>query len=237
MAISLTSRWHNLPIRYKCAMVLALPVVCLLFEIAWQSRVLNSLEDAQRWTTHTQEVELTAASLQGLLSQIESSDRGYALSRSDEFLRHLRDQEQQARSAAQHLCDLVQDNPVQLARARSLALVSEEKLRIANEVVAYFSAHPVMRGHASTSPELALRLLVSKQRMDEFMEQSSTFINEEERLLGERVIRLQRERRFSQKLLIFFVAGGLIVGLMALQLFTSTVGQRLSSLQAESQRL
>src|SRR4051794_25115057 len=237
MAISLTSRWHNLPILYKCALVLALPVGCLLFEIAWQSRVLNSLEDAQRWTNHTQEVELTAARLEYLLSRIESNDRGYALTGRNEFLVPLEQEQQQVPVLAQRLCHLVGDNPIQLARARGLSSLSHAKVQVARDVVAFSSAHPFLPGSTTISPEFRMRLLASKERMDEFMEQSSIFAKEEERLLAERMQRLQVERKFSQQLLVISLAGGLAIGFLALFLFSSTVARRLSFLEAESRRI
>jgi signal transduction histidine kinase len=235
MATDVASRWHNLPISYKCALVVALPVVCLLFEIAWQARVLDSLQQAQQWTSHTQEVVLTVGELQRLLSQIESNDRGYALSGSDEFLKPLDHEQDEVASVARRLCQLVQDNPLQSARARSLLTLSEAKVQFARQIVSYFSKNPTQLG--STTPELRLRLLASKEQMDEFIAQSSTFTKEEERLLGVRTERLQAERRFSQLVLIFSLAGGLIIGFLALYLFSSTVARRLSLLQAESRRI
>src|SRR3954468_6975000 len=77
------SLWLNLPIRSKCLAVIALPVACLIFEIGWQIRILKALDDAQQWTTHTQQVQLTVAELQQLLLRIESNDRGYGLSGSN----------------------------------------------------------------------------------------------------------------------------------------------------------
>jgi signal transduction histidine kinase len=237
MATSLTSRWHNLPIRYKCALVVALPVACLLFEIAWQTRVLSSLEDAQKWTNHTQEVELTAAKLERALLRIESNDRGYALTGSDQFLVSLAQDEQQVPALAEHLCRLVEDNPTQFARARSLLSLSESKLQVAGEVVSYFSAHPLTRASATVVPELQFRLLASKEHMDQFMEQSFTFTQEEERLLGVRMARLQAERKLSQQVLFISLAGGLAIGFLVLLLFSSTVARRLSLLEAESRRI
>src|SRR5437868_531729 len=73
--------------------------------------------------------------------------------------------------------------------------------------------------------------------MDEFIAQSSTFTKEEERLLGVRTERLQAERRFSRQVLIFSLTAGLIIGFLALSLFSSTVARRLSLLEAESRRI
>src|SRR3954469_2171646 len=121
-------RWNNLPIRYKCALVVALPVVCLLFEIGWQLRVLKALDEAQQWTTHTQQVQLTVAELQQLLLGIESNDRGFGLSGSNEFLAPLAHQEAQVLDVAHRLIRLVEDNPTQMLRARNLEELCRAKL-------------------------------------------------------------------------------------------------------------
>jgi signal transduction histidine kinase len=226
--------WHNLPIRYKCAWVVALPVMCLLFEIAWQARVLQSLEDAQGWTTHTQEVELTVAELQRLLVQIESYDRGYGLTGKNEFLAPLKAEEEQVPVLAERLCRLVADNPAQLARARNLRELSQSKLLVAQDVVSYFSAHPLARDAATVPPELGMRLLASKERMDEFMLQSSIFTSEEQRLLGQRTQQLQTQRRLSRSVLWLSLITGLIVGVIAVLVFGTTVADRLTALEAES---
>jgi signal transduction histidine kinase len=233
----LAKRWHDLPIRYKCALVVALPVACLLFEIAWQARVLNSLEDAQRWASHTQEVELTVTKLEHLLSLIESNDRGYALTGRTEFLQSLQQQYKEVPEIARHLCYLVQDNPLQLARARNLVALSTAKLQVARDVVTYFSFRPYSPASAPVTAELSLRLMASKESMDQFSEQSAVFRKEEEKLLAERLERLQSERTFAQQVLVSSLVGGLIMGLGALQLFSYTVARRLSLLEAASRRL
>src|SRR3954469_25284365 len=159
-------RWNDLPISYKCALVVALPVACLLFEIGWQLRVLKALEEAQQWTMHTQQVQLTVGELQQLLLRVESNDRGFGLSGNAEFLAPLAQEEAEVLEVAQRLTRLVQDNPEQLARARNLQELCRTKLNFARDVIAFFVRHP-LASESETSPEFRLRLLESKARMDE----------------------------------------------------------------------
>ena len=162
------SRWFNLPIRYKCMGVLALPIACLTFDIAWQLQVLRGLEDAQGRTTHTQQVELTVGELQQTLLQIETNDRGYGLSGNEEFLVPLSQLEPHVLEVTRRLSHLVEDNPQQLQRLRNLEALIRIKLGVARDVTEFFSTHPMQ----TRSPQISLRLLESKTSMDQFMELS-----------------------------------------------------------------
>src|SRR3954470_23110001 len=229
-------RWNDLPIRYKCALVVALPVACLLFEIGWQLRVLKALDEAQQWATHTQEVKLTVGELQQLLLRIESNDRGFGLSGNAEFLAPLTQQEADVLDVAQRLTRLVQDNPEQLARARNLQELCRTKLDFARDVTAFFVSHP-LASQAERSPEFRLRLLESKVRMDEFTALSRIFSDEEERLLTERMKRLKAQQQLSERVLVLTIATGLGTGLFAALLFSWSVANRLTTLKNDSRRM
>jgi len=229
-------RWNDLPIRYKCALVVALPVVCLLFEIGWQLRVLKALDEAQQWTTHTQQVQLTVAELQQLLLGIESNDRGFGLSGNQEFLAPLARQQSDALAVAQRLTRLVEDNPEQSARARNLQELCRKKLNFARDVTAFFINHP-LASQSARSPEFPLRLLESKTRMEEFTTLSRIFSEEEDRLLAERMARLKAQQQLSQRVLVLTIATGLGTGLFAAFLFSWSVAGRLTTLTTASRRI
>ncbi len=236
MAIrSLSQRWQSLPIRHKCGLVVAIPVMCLLFEIVWQARVLAALDDAQRWTTHTQEVELTVANLRGLLLQIESNDRAFVLTGREEFLEPLKQEEGEVQAVSGRLIHLVEDNPPQQARARNLQELAQIKVQVARDVVAYSVAHP--SGSTKLDPEYRLRLLASKERMHEFMQQAASFAAEEQRLLDDRMLRLHYQQTASERVLLISVLVGIAAGVIAIQLFSSAVADRLMALTRGSRRI
>ncbi len=227
------SKWLNLPIRYKCFVMASLPVACLVFEIGWQIRLLSGLTDAQQWMTHTQEVELTAADLQRLLLQIESNDRGYGLSGSEEFVLPLQQQEGQVPAIAEKLSRLVQDNPLQRSRARNLQELAAVKVSFARGVTDFFSSQPgVIR-----TPAMRLRLLESKARMDELMELSHVFVAEEERLREERLQKVRQQQELSRRVLVFTIFTGIGTGILTILIFSWSVSDRLSVLQDDSAHL
>ena len=225
-----SSRWLDLPIRYKCFAMASLPVACLVFEIGWQLQVLRDLHASQQWITHTQEVELTLADLQRKLLQIESNDRGFGLSGSEEFLAPLSQEEADAAKVAQRLALLVQDNQAQSARVRDLERLVRLKIDFARDVIDFFSAH---RNSPST-PVMRLRLLESKDRMDQLMELSRVFGAEEQRLLAERMSRVSEQQQLSQRILVFTVVTGIGTGILTIFIFSWSIANRLTALKRDS---
>jgi signal transduction histidine kinase len=227
------SRWLNLPIRYKCAAVVALPVACLMFEIGWQMRALRALEAAQEWTAHTRQVLLAASELRALLLQLEANTRGYMLTNSAAFLPPLRDAEIRAPLVARQICDLVKDNPSQLARAQELQELARLKVAVTHENVAAFIADR----SAIDNAEMIERMLRGKSRMDAFNPKVALFVAEEDRLLTERMKRRQQQQSLSWRVLVMSVGIGIAMGFFAILLFSMGVATRLSTLSSESRRI
>ena len=226
----ISSKWLDLPIRYKCFAMASLPVACLMFEIGWQFRVLRDLNTSQQWITHTQEVQLTVAELERLLLQIESNDRGFGLTGSEDFLVPLAPQEADAAKVVQRLSRLVQDNPVQSARARDLGELARLKIDYARDVTGFFTAHQ----NSPRTPVMRMRLLESKGRMDQLMELSRVFTAEEERLLAERMSRVSQQQQLSQRILAFTVVTGIGTGILTILIFSWSVVNRLTTLKHDS---
>jgi signal transduction histidine kinase len=226
----ISSKWLDLPIRYKCFAMAALPVACLIFEIGWQFRVLRDLNVSQQWIAHTQEVQLTVADLQRLLLNIESNDRGFGLSGSEEFLVPLSQEEAEAAKLAQRLSVLVEDNPLQSARARDLGELTRLKVDFARDVVGFFTAH---RNSPST-PVMRMRLLESKARMEQVIELSRVFAAEEQRLLSQRMSRVSEQQQLSQRILAFTVVTGIGTGIFTILIFSWSIANRLTALKRDS---
>ncbi len=226
-------KWHDLSIRYKCALVVALPVLCLLFEIAWQMRVLRALEDAQAWTAHTRQVLLAAADLRSLLLQLEANARGYGLTRTPEFLPPFHEAENRAPLVAEQICALVKDNPLQLQRAQELQELTRLKLEVAHENVSAFITAPQSIGSAA----MTTRMLRGKDKMDEFTQKAGVFVAEEDRLLTRRMERVRLQQSLTRRVLMISVVLGIVVGGCAVFLFSMGVAKRLTILRLESRRI
>src|SRR5207237_1325758 len=86
MRESAERRWRNLPLRLKGAAVIAIPIVCVLLEVAWLAHLHRAEEEAASWTLHTQRVQLEADRLLAALVDVETGNRGYALTGDPIFL-------------------------------------------------------------------------------------------------------------------------------------------------------
>jgi signal transduction histidine kinase len=225
-----SSQWLDLPIRYKCFAMASVPVACLIFEIGWQIRVLRDVNASQQWITHTREVQFTVADLQRLLLQIETNDRGFGLSGSEEFLVPLFQEEAEAAKLAHRLSVLVEDNPLQSARAHDLGELARLKIEFARDVVGFFSAH---RNSPST-PVMRMRLLESKARMEQVTELSRVFSDEEQRLLAQRMSRVSEQQQLSQRILAFTVVTGMGTGIFTILIFSWSIANRLTALKRDS---
>jgi len=229
----LLSGWGDLSIRYKCASVVALPVLCLLFEIGWQLHILSSLQDAQGWTAHTRQVLLTAAELRSQLLQLETNSRGYGLTGKDDFLPAFRNAESKAPVVAAELSHLVSDNPTQRERAAELQEMTRRKIEIADRNLQAFLA-----ARSSMHPdESATRILEGKETMDAFNRLASIFVAEEDRLLIQRMSHLDKQQEMSQRVLLMAVGTGIVTGIVAVLIFSFSVARRLMLLQLDSRRI
>src|SRR5438045_8746198 len=70
--------WRNLPLRYKGAAVIAIPIVCVLLEVAWLAHLHRAEAEAARWTLYTQRVQLEAERLLAALADVENWAREQA---------------------------------------------------------------------------------------------------------------------------------------------------------------
>src|SRR5579859_42390 len=122
--------WHDVPLRWKGACVIAIPLLCLLAQSFWLERLHREEEDAAQWTAHTREVELEAEGLQAALVDGETADRGYLITHDPAFLKPFQNAEQVIPEAIRNLQFLVRDNPAQTSRMNGIAELSAEQMEI-----------------------------------------------------------------------------------------------------------
>ena len=107
--------WPNLGRRAANALALAsfvLVVVAGLLAAAMVERVKSAAD----WVAHTLEVQGAATQLLGAVQGLELAERGYLLTRSDDFIAPYEQARAATPKAAERLRSLVADNPEQIAR-------------------------------------------------------------------------------------------------------------------------
>jgi signal transduction histidine kinase len=224
--------WRDVPLRWKGACVIAIPLLCLLAQSFWLVRLHREEEDAAQWTAHTREVELQAQRLLTALVDSETADRGYVITRDPAFLAPYQNAEQVIPEAIRNLQSLVSDNPVQTARMKEIARLSAEKIEIMRGIYGADS------GAVPASPdEIKANIRRGKMAMDGLRAKLAEFIAEEQRLLTLRTARLEARWRYTSYVLWAGAGLGIAGGLLAVFLFTLGVSQRLALVQRNAARL
>src|SRR5438270_5464296 len=129
-------RWRNLPLRYKGLAVIAIPVVCVLLEVAWLAHLHRAEEEAASWTLHTQRVQLEADRLLAALVDVETGERGYAITGDPIFLEPYQRAVPTVGTTIENLRRLTADNPEQQRRLKEMDQLAQRKLQIAAGIVA-----------------------------------------------------------------------------------------------------
>ncbi|MDP8934620.1 MAG: CHASE3 domain-containing protein, partial [Cyanobacteriota bacterium] len=78
--------WSDLPVRRRGALIIAIPILCLLTSVVAFAALQRSNAVAQQYVDHTQKVLLYANRLLTALVNAETGVRGYALTNRPEYL-------------------------------------------------------------------------------------------------------------------------------------------------------
>src|SRR5438552_7284763 len=225
-------RWRNLPLRYKGLAVIAIPVVCVLLEVAWLAHLHQAEEASASWTLHTQRVQLEADRLLAALVDVETGDRGYAITGDPIFLEPYRRAVPIVAATIKNLRQLTADNPGQQQRLQEMDQLAQRKLQIAAVVIAgtraRFSQQPI-------PPQLPA-VVEGKQVMDAERQQLTEFMTTENDLLAVRSTVLQQQWRRSTWVLWGSTLISIIGGVLAVLLFSHSIAGRLVEIAARGAR-
>src|SRR5438876_8980429 len=192
MRESAERRWRNLPLRYKGLAVIAIPVVCVLLEVAWLAHLHQAEEASASWTLHTQRVQLEADRLLAALVDAETGDRGYALTGDPIFLEPYRQALPTVPKTISNLRQLTADNPGQQQRLQEIDRLAQRKLQIAAGVIASPRITPSQQARLRLPP-----VVEGKRVMDAERQQLAEFMATENGLLTVRSAALQQQWRRS----------------------------------------
>lgn len=112
-------------------------VVCVVVGLAWTNRSLSrEFESSFRWVSHTQEVLQRLEETISLLKDVETGQRGFALTGEVAYLEPYHHALATIPDNIDDLLDLCADNPRQYARILELRRLIDERIAIAEEFVA-----------------------------------------------------------------------------------------------------
>ena len=227
----LQRRWLDLPIRAKALGVVAIPVLCLLLQLAWLARLQRAQRSAAAVTFHSEQVKLTARRLLSALLDAETGVRGYAIGRTGDFLEPYNSAVTAVPETVAQLRELVADNPEQSRRISEISRLAQAKLKIGNESIRLLQQTPGKK----TPQALIENTANGKQVMDELRSRIGEFLGAEDQLLSQRAEQLQREWRETDAILWGGLVVGLLGGFLAIWLLGRGVCDRLAVLAGRAQ--
>ncbi|MBF2017926.1 MAG: CHASE3 domain-containing protein [Rivularia sp. T60_A2020_040] len=130
-----TTIWHSLPIRYRGAIIIALPFSCLiltLFASVWSKE--NSIAIYQK-IDHTKTVILDSNKLLRILLDAETATRGYVISQNKTFLEPYNRANQQLPEILNRLEENLSHDP-QRTRFRTIENLAQQNISILEQRIA-----------------------------------------------------------------------------------------------------
>jgi PAS domain S-box-containing protein len=143
-------------------------------------RSLNTLKGSSAWVLHTDQVRIAIGHVLQLLTDVQTGQRGYALTADEQFLEPADAALPQLPIALEELHQLIADNPLQLANEARLETLVQACLENSQQAI-----QEVKTGQLSPARKLALTS-EGKRKMDAVRQGAALMQSEELRLLAVR---------------------------------------------------
>ena len=220
----IAAEFGKLSLTAKGVLVVAIPVCALLVAMTVFYLSERQTNDAQRWVEHTFQVRSQIREAMLLLANAETGLRGYLLTGRPSDLELYRASREQLPHPIDSLEHLLGDNPLQLARlVRVRALIDG-------------TAESMERVHGNRAAGIA-RIESNRGSLNELHSDLTAMEDDEERLLLQRTA--AKKRAESRLKATVFAGGGfgLLGGVIAALLFTSSIVRRVRLVEGDAHRM
>jgi signal transduction histidine kinase len=216
------SPWHQLPIRIRGTLIIAIPVSCLFTAISAFAWLNASLVEDEKWVQHTQNVRLETKQLLNGLIDAETGVRGYGLTLNPEFLEPYKNAIKIIPDSLEKLEILVSDNPEQTKRLQEIKEITNKNLEIFDKKITLKSE--LKRMDLTTDQWVSMASLSDwldegKATMDRGRYLINQFAETEEILLKERQRHQNLYRRITWTILLVSAGLGGMGFLASIHLF------------------
>jgi len=237
------SWWHQLPIRIRGTLIIAIPVTCLFAALSAFAWLKASLVEDEKWVQHTQNVRLETKRLLNALIDAENGVRGYGLTLRPEFLNPYENAFKIIPDSLKKLENLVTDNPQQTRLLQDIKYVTNENLAIFYQKSTLQSELKRIRGRTDLlvpAASLYEWLEEGKATMDEARLLIDRFAENEEKLLEQRQEHQNFYRQVTWTILCIAAGLGFLGFYLSMHLFyklEKELANRELNLQASNQQL
>ncbi len=192
-----------------------LGILLLVVTIMYQS--VSSLVESATWVHHTQEVMAKARQLAKFTVDMETGQRGFVLTGTQEFLESFIEGQQGFTNTIKTVATQVVDNPAQVERIERLRRMTDDwveysghreielRRKVDRGEIQYIFMANVLRGLTEDGEPIPTYQKTGKQRMDEIREVIDEFVGVEEKLLAHRDSENRQVARAAQKVALFGV--------------------------------
>lgn len=176
--------WSNLPVMYRGAMILAIPIISFIPAIATWVWSYQSKSEAQQWVSHTEEVIRESTLLVKRIVDAETGIRGYIITRKPEFLEPYQEAQTEISVHLGAIKELTADNSAQQIHLKQTEAQIKTRLSLLVQVLDQLQTQPDL--NVIRSSQLTQLLTRGKAEMDRIRQSLDTFNDEEWRLFNVR---------------------------------------------------
>src|SRR5579872_416703 len=187
MPLSLRNK-INIPIGFALAILAVVGIVSY--------RSVTKLEDSARWVAHTHEILGTIETLKASIEDAKSSQRGYIISGSDDYLRSYASAKQNVLKMLAEVRRLSSDNPSQQERLNALAPLIDARMALLERTIAVRTAQ-------GFDPASSIFRATPGKRLNEEIEKVLSNIEQEEYTLLKERDAAQKSNVRTTELVIF----------------------------------
>jgi signal transduction histidine kinase/CHASE3 domain sensor protein len=213
----LHAMWDNLPVRYRGAIVVAIPVACLAVTLsAWVWSRQNILDIRQRIDRTT----LIIATMDQLLIELlnaETSVRGYSITNDVLYLAPYQQAEANLPKTLRQLEQITQPSPARQQNFKAIENLVLQDLSILDQIITVVEAQETLANKAQLLKTLLYR---NRQTMDDIREQVGSIQATEQRTLTAYLEQRQTLQELTTYILGFTAGVSLLGSLAALYLFS-----------------
>ncbi|QQE67440.1 histidine kinase (plasmid) [Leptolyngbya sp. BL0902] len=222
LAHHLSQPWQALPIRWRGAVIIAIPVTCMFTALSSFAWLKASLAEDEIWIQHTQTVRLETKYLANALVEAETGVRGYGLTQREEFLEPYRWAQLEIPTSLDRLESLVSDNAAQVERVQEIRQLVNDNVRIFEQKLTLNQDLQQLPAEPDTlvpAAELYAWLEEGKDTMDATRDAIDHFMMVEDTLLTQRIQHRDRYQQGAWLVLCLLAVMGTLAAFFAMHLF------------------
>ncbi len=224
--------WGDVPVRWKGATVLLLPVTALVCGFASVYLVELKENDVETWLTHSADVRYHIREVLTPVVDAETAVRGFVISRNPRFLDLYQTSVQAFPRRTRELLNLVAGSPSQTRKAKEVKELGQERLDLIATVLGE------TKNENTGIDQRALQFIAREaELMDQLRPKIATMDEDETRLQELRKHALQADRDLFGSVVTLSTIVGILGAVFGMVLFSHGVARRVKDIQSNAERL